>query len=130
MRRAAILLALAAAACTAPAQTILPGLLDLAVVKGDELKLCPTDGVQDTTPTADCVLGPAKDALAPYAAALKAKGWSGDKADTFWTPPGGGNTCLFISAFQTNFSLRDRTLLEFRIIDPAKEQGASCQPPS
>ena len=122
---AAVLLA----ACTAPAQVILPGLLDLPVAKGDELKLCPTDGVKDTTPTADCVLAPAKDALAPYAAALRAKGWSGQKADTYWTPPGGGASCLFISAFQTNFSMRERTVLEFRIIDPAKEAGASCQPP-
>ena len=132
MRRARFWLvpALALAACTAPAQTILPSLLDLPVAKGDELKLCPTDGVADTTPTADCVIGPAKDALAPYAAALRVKGWSSKRGDTFWTPPSGAASCLFISAFQTNFSMRERTVLEFRVIDPAKEAGASCQPPS
>lgn len=128
--RSIALIALACAACTAPAQTILPGILDLAVAEGGQLKLCPEDGVKDTTATADCVLGPPAEAMAPYAVALKAKGWREEKGGAIWWPPAGGSpqSCLVVSAFQSNYSLSDRTLLEFRLIDPARDPMAACLP--
>src|SRR5579871_5381275 len=72
--------------CSPAEQLILPGKLDLLVAKGDRIKLCPDDGVTDTTPDADCIIGPAKDALGPYANELSAKGWrTGD--GKVWTAP-------------------------------------------
>jgi hypothetical protein len=101
-------------------QIILPGKLDLAVVAGDELKLCPADGVEDTTPAADCVIGPASNALAPYAKALKSKGWIEETGGGVWMSPAGEarRRCLVVSGFRTNFTKRERTLLEFQVSDP------------
>lgn len=116
------LAALAVGACSAPEQVILPGQLDLPVAEGDVLKLCPDDGVDDTTPNADCVLGPPSYALAPYAATLKKRGWKSD-GPLFVSPD---RTCVEVQGFQTNVTKRERTLLEFRFIDPSRNPEQTC----
>ena len=69
-------------ACDAPVKYILPGQVDLKLAAGDRIKLCTDDGFDDTTPMSDCVIiERASHPLAPYAEALKAKGWAKVEGD-------------------------------------------------
>jgi hypothetical protein len=128
--RAAGLLALLAlvtlTGCAGPAatpQVILVGHLDLDVAAGDELKKeCPSEapGAAQSGMIA-CILGPAKDAFAPYEKQLKAKSWSSRDSQT-WTGPldaEGMPRCLVVRSFTSTFTRRERTVLEFELVDPA-----------
>lgn len=107
------------AACSAPAQFILPGKLDLPVAPADRIKLCADDGLKDTTPDVDCVLGAEKDPIAPYAKALKGMGWVQSEAEAgreVWTL-GEGAACkrVVIDGAREEFARKRYTLLRFEV---------------
>lgn len=125
IRHGAILTALVLAACGGPARPtlILPGKLDLALAAEDELRpACPSEASdQETDNAIDCLYGAATDAFAPYAKQLKEKGWISSDQQT-WTGPAnaeGVHGCLVVRSFQSNFRRRERTVLEFELVDPA-----------
>ncbi|MFT3722080.1 MAG: hypothetical protein QM773_00725 [Hyphomonadaceae bacterium] len=125
MRGGLLLMALVLAACSGPAKPkiILPGKLDLSVSADDELRsACPSEapGTEKDSPI-DCLYGAATDAFAPYAKQLKEKGWASIDQQT-WSGPAnadGVHGCLVVRSFQSNFRRRERTVLEFELVDPA-----------
>lgn len=112
------------AACGGPAKpkVILPGTLDLTVAKEDEVRpSCPSElPGQEKDNTIDCLYGAAVNALAPYEAQLKEKGWSSLDGGSSWTGPptadGEPGACLTVRSFQSNFRRRERTVLEFELV--------------
>lgn len=113
------------ASCGGPAgpQIILPGRLDLDVAPGDELReSCPSEvpGAEKGN-AIDCILGPAHEAFKPYAAALKDRGWTSSDQQTWLGPQDaeGVHGCLIVRSYQSNFTKRERTVLEFELVDPA-----------
>jgi hypothetical protein len=125
MRQVAILVVLALAACSGPAKPkiVLPGKLDLAVSPDDELRpACPSEAPGTEKDNAiDCLYGAATDAFAPYETQLKEKGWTSIDRQT-WSGPAnadGVRQCLVVRSFQSNFRRRERTVLEFELVDPA-----------
>lgn len=113
------------AACSGPAapRIILPGKLDLALAADDELRpSCPSEAPGAEKDNAiDCLYGAANDAFAPYAAQLTQKGWTtGDQQTWSGQPDADGvRPCLVVRSFQSNFRRRERTVLEFELVDPA-----------
>lgn len=125
MRHGVILMALLLAACGGPAKPkiVLPGKLDLTVAADDELRpACPSEAPgTDKDNAIDCLYGAASDAFAPYQKQLKDKGWTSIDQQT-WTGPAnadGVHGCLVVRSFQSNFRRRERTVLEFELVDPA-----------
>lgn len=91
------ILILALAACSAPERLVLPGQADLKLATGDRIKLCTDDGLEDTTPMADCVIVErSSHPITPYAEALEAQGWAkvagGDTGHQAWQA-GEGPAC-------------------------------------
>ncbi len=126
MRTALAIIALALAACSPPNKPILPGTLDLAVVQGDKWKLCADDGMEDTTPNADCVLAPDVDPMKGYREGLAAKGWT--QAETAandletWTRGAdatGACARLDVTGVGERFAAKMYTLLRFQVSDVA-----------
>jgi hypothetical protein len=118
MRRTLAILSLLLAACAAPDTQILPGKLDLPVAAGDRWKLCADDGLEDTTPNADCVLAPLDEPMTGYVAALEALGWV--KAETTptaetWTRDGARCGILNVSGVRETYARKDYTLLRFEL---------------
>ncbi len=120
----ALAAALLLAACGGPAKAkiVLPGRLDLALAADDELRpSCPSEALgREKDNAIDCLYGAARDAFAPYAAQLKEKGWTSTDQQT-WTGPAnaeGASGCLVVRSFQSNFRRRERTVLEFELVDP------------
>jgi hypothetical protein len=113
-----LLAGLLLAACAAPDTPILPGKLDLPVAAGDRWKLCADDGLEDTTPDADCVLATLADPMAGYVAALEALGWR--KVETMqtgetWTRNGSPCGVLNVSGVRETYARKDYTLLRFEV---------------
>lgn len=105
-------------ACAAPDTPILPGKLDLPVAAGDRWKLCADDGLEDTTPDADCVLAPLDEPMAGYVATLEALGWR--RAETTatsekWTRAGAVCGILNVSGVRETYARKDYTLLRFEV---------------
>ena len=123
--KAAILMALLLAACSGPAKPkiILPGKLDLLVAADDELRpSCPSEVPGTEKDNAiDCLYGAATDAIAPYGKQLTEKGWTSLDPGTWRGPANadGVHACLVVRSFQSNFRRRERTVLEFELVDPA-----------
>jgi hypothetical protein len=118
MRTALAFTLLALIACSPPDTPILPGKLDLAVAAGDRWKLCADDGLEDTTPDADCVLAPLEDPMAGYVAPLQALDWV--KAETTatgetWTRAGAACGILNVSGVRETYARKDYTLLRFQV---------------
>ena len=118
MRRSLAILSLLLAACAAPDTPILPGKLDLPVAAGDRWKLCADDGLEDTTPNADCVLAQLDEPMTGYVAALEALGWV--KAETTptaetWTRDGATCGILNVSGVRETYARKDYTLLRFEV---------------
>jgi len=118
MRRALVSSIFAFAACAAPDTPILPGKLDLPVAAGDRWKLCADDGLEDTTPEADCVLAPLDEPMAGYVATLEALGWR--RAETTatsqtWTRAGAVCGTLNVSGVRETYARKDYTLLRFEV---------------
>jgi hypothetical protein len=118
MKRALATMSLFFAACAAPDTPILPGKLDLPVASGDRWKLCADDGLEDTTPDADCVLAPLDNPMAGYAAALEALGWR--KTETTatgetWARNGARCETLNVSGVRETYARKDYTLLRFEV---------------
>jgi len=110
--------AVALTACSSPDTPILPGKLDLPVAAGDRWKLCADDGLEDTTPDADCVLAPLDDPMKGYVAALGERGWM--KAETTstgerWTREGATCGVLNVSGVRETYARKDYTLLRFEV---------------
>ena len=106
------------AACSAPDTPILPGKLDLAVAAGDRWKLCADDGLEDTTPNADCVLAPLDEPRKGYVVALGALDWV--RAETTptgetWTRDGAACGILNVSGVRETYARKDYTLLRFEV---------------
>ena len=113
-----LLVVLALTACSAPDTPILPGKLDLPVAAGDRWKLCADDGLEDTTPDADCVLAPLDDPMTGYVAALGERDWV--KAGTTatgetWTRDGAACGILKVSGVRETYARKDYTLLRFEV---------------
>ena len=118
MRRTLASLSLLLAACAAPDTPILPGKLDLPVAAGDRWKLCADDGLEDTTPNADCVLALLDDPMTRYVAALETLGWR--KVETTqtgetWTRDGATCGILNVSGVRETYARKDYTLLRFEV---------------
>lgn len=116
---------LALAACTAPVKYILPGQVDLPLAAGDRIKLCTDDGFDDTTPLSDCVIiERASHPIAPYAEALKTKGWSKVEGDDtgreVWTR-GAGTACkrLSVDAGSEKMSRKRFMIVRFEVSEGA-----------
>lgn len=110
--------AVALTACSAPDTPILPGKLDLPVAAGDRWKLCADDGLEDTTPNADCVLAPLDDPMAGYVAALETLGWrkvETTQAGETWTRDGAACGILKVSGVRETYARKDYTLLRFEV---------------
>ncbi len=113
------LAALLLAACSAPDTPILPGKLDLPVAAGDRWKLCADDGLEDTTPDADCVLAPLDEPMTGYVAALGERDWV--KAETNANgrdlDAGDGAACgiVKVSGVRETYARKDYTLLRFEV---------------
>jgi len=110
--------AVALTACTAPDTPILPGKLDLPVAAGDRWKLCADDGLEDTTPDADCVLAPLDDPMSGYVAGLGERDWV--KAETTptgetWTRDDAACGMLRVSGVRETYARKDYTLLRFEV---------------
>jgi hypothetical protein len=110
--------AVALTACTAPDTPILPGKLDLSVAAGDRWKLCADDGLEDTTPDADCVLAPLDDPMAGYVGTLGKRDWV--KAETTptgetWTRDGAVCGMLRVSGVRETYARKDYALLRFEV---------------
>ena len=125
MHKILIVAVLALAACSGPAKPkiVLPGKLDLEVAADDEFRpSCPSEAPgTEKDNVIDCVYGAATNALAPYAEQLKEKGWTSSDQQT-WSGPAnadGIRGCLVVRSFQSNFRRRERTVLEFELVDPA-----------
>jgi hypothetical protein len=133
---AAVLAILAVAGCNAPPKLILPGKLDLPVASGDQLKLCSDDGLEDTTPNADCVLSSAEDPTEPYMKSLEKMGWTpAAEADQQlllrWISPekaGAARTCLIMMPQITNAARREGALLEFTLRPMGPGTNLACEP--
>lgn len=111
-------IALALAACSPPDKPILPETLGLAVAQGDTWKLCADDGMQDTTPNADCVLAPENDPMKGYRDRLQGDGWV--LAETLataerWTRDGAACGILTVTGAPERFAAKMRTLLRFEV---------------
>ena len=123
MRQSVIIgLALSLAACSPPDKPILPGKLDLKVAQGDRWKLCADDGLEDTTPDADCVLALEVDPMKGYAAALEAQGWMrvealADGGEVWAKAPNAAGQCerLDVSGVRERFAAKIYTLLRFAV---------------
>jgi hypothetical protein len=118
MRRTLAILSLLLAACAAPDTPILPGKLDLQVAAGDRWKLCADDGLEDTTPNADCVLAPLDEPMIGYVAALEALGWRKAEATATgetWTRDGTACGSLNVSGVRETYARKDYTLLRFEV---------------
>lgn len=118
MKRALTTLSFLIVACAAPDTPILPGKLDLPVAAGDRWKLCADDGLEDTTPDADCVLAPLDEPMAGYVATLEALGWR--RAETTatsekWTRAGAVCGILNVSGVRETYARKDYTLLRFEV---------------
>jgi hypothetical protein len=120
--RTAILAILVVAGCSAPDKPILRGKLDLPVAQGDTWKLCADDGMDDTTPNADCVLAPEIDPMKGYRAALVERGWT--QAETAasdietWeraSAPAGACGRIDITGVGERFAAKMYTLLRFEL---------------
>lgn len=119
MRVALALAGLMLAACSAPAQVILPGQVDLAVVAGDRIRLCAEDGLEDTTPDADCVQTEQKHPVEAYGSALKAMGWAQVEAEAgreVWSL-GGGAACrrVVVDSGRDEFARKRYALVRFEV---------------
>lgn len=112
-----ILGGLALAACGGQPQVVLPGKLDLEVVAGDLLRSCPAEDVSGKPdPATDCVIGKKDAAFAPYQKALRDRGWSEKGAVWELAAADGTKTCLQVAAYPQTYNMRDRTLMEFRVV--------------
>jgi hypothetical protein len=129
--RAALVLVCLLAGCSRPPQVILPGKLDLAAASGDRLKLCPDDGMEDTTPDADCILSTAKDPVDPYATALQKLGWTHGGDDLLrWISPAaadGKQKCLAITTYTTNAARGEGEVVMFSAHEMSGDPGLACQ---
>lgn len=114
------LVGLVLAACSPPDKRILPDVLDLPVAAGDRWKLCADDGLEDTTPGADCVLAPDQNPMAGYTDALRKAGWVPIEA----APAGqelwgfeNASSCyaLQITGVREVYARKDYTLLRFAV---------------
>lgn len=136
MKAAVLLLVCALAACTGQTRLILPGKLDLPVASGDALKLCADDGLQDTTPSSDCVLSSAADPTEPYMQWLAKAGWTpaheGDQPLLLrWISPykaDAPTTCLVMMPQPTNAARREGVLLEFTLRPMGSVDNQACEP--
>jgi hypothetical protein len=114
------------AACSPPDKPILRGVLDLPVAQGDRWKLCADDGMEDTTPNADCVLAPEVDPMKGYRAALTAKGWTqaetaANDLETWTRGPNAAGDCgrLDITGVGERFAAKMYTLMRFELSEGA-----------
>lgn len=110
------------AACSPPDKPILRGILDLPIAQGDTWKLCADDGLDDTTPNADCVLAPETDPMKGYRAALAERGWTQAEAPAsdieLWRRgPDASGACgqLDITGVGERFAAKMYTLLRFEL---------------
>ena len=118
MKRALATMSLFFAACAAPDTPILPGKLDLPVAAGDRWKLCADDGLEDTTPDADCVLAPRDEPMKGYVAALEALDWvraESTATGEMWTRDGAACGMLNLSGVRETYARKDYTLLRFEV---------------
>lgn len=118
MKRALATMSLFFAACAAPDTPILPGKLDLPVAAGDRWKLCADDGLEDTTPDADCVLAPRDETMKGYVAALEALDWvraESTATGEMWTRDGAACGMLNVSGVRETYARKDYTLLRFEV---------------
>lgn len=114
------------AACSPPDKPILRGQLDLPVAQGDKWKLCADDGMEDTTPNADCVLAPEVDPMKGYREALAARGWAqvetaANDLETWarGADPAGQCARLDITGVGERFAAKMYTLLRFELTETA-----------
>ena len=129
--RITLLASLLLAACSAPDKFILPGKVDLKLAAGDRIKLCTDDGFDDTTPMSDCVIiERASHPLAPYAEALKAKGWkriegADDGVREVWSQAAGAGACsrLVIDAGHEKMSRKRSVIVRFDLSEGACGAG-------
>lgn len=117
--RALVLIAVLLAACSGPEKLILPGKVDLKPLSGDRIRLCAEDGLEDTTPDADCVQTEEKHAVANYGAALKALGWTQAEAGDgrqVWTL-GEGAACrrVVVDGASDEFARKRYALVRFEV---------------
>lgn len=109
-------------ACSASDKLILPGGADLPLAAGDRIKLCTDDGVEDTTPTSDCVIVDRDTpAIAPYAGTLQAGGWTRVEQDPagreVWSKAQADGACkrLLIDGEREKMTRKRYSLLRFEI---------------